>query len=129
MNKVYELAAPLGRILISLMFVMSGVMKIGGYSGTQAYMESMGVPGVLLPFAIATEILGGIAIIVGWQTRLAALALAGFCIVSGVLFHGDFTDQTQMIMFLKNITITGGFFILVAMGPGAYALDNRKKGD
>lgn len=88
-------------------------------------MENMGVPGFLLPLVILLEAAGGIAIIVGWQTRLVALALAGFCVISAILFHANFGDQTQMIMFLKNIAIAGGFLFLVANGPGAYALDNR----
>ncbi len=119
-------AAPAGRFLIAIMFVMSGIGKITGYSGTQAYMDSVGVPGALLPLVILLEVAGGIAIIVGWQTRLVALALAGFCVISAILFHANFADQTQMIMFLKNIAIAGGFLFLVANGSGAYALDNRK---
>jgi len=125
MSGIQLFAAPAGRVLIALMFVMSGIGKIAAYSGTQGYMESVGVPGALLPLVILLEVAGGIAIIVGWQTRLAALALAGFCVVSAVLFHANFGDQTQMIMFLKNFAIAGGFLFLVANGPGAYALDNR----
>ena len=126
MNAAYQFAAPAGRILISLIFVMSGFSKIGGYAGTQGYMESVGVPGSLLPLVIAVEILAVIAVIVGWQTRLAALALAGFCVLSAIYFHTDFANQMQMAMFMKNFAIAGGFLILVAHGPGAYALDNRK---
>ena len=125
MSGIQMLAAPAGRVLIALMFVMSGIGKITAYSGTQGYMEAMGVPGALLPLVILLEVAGGIAIIVGWQTRLVALALAGFCVISAILFHANFSDQTQMIMFLKNIAISGGFLFLVANGPGAYALDNR----
>ncbi len=127
MNAAYQFAAPAGRILISLIFVMSGFSKIGGYAGTQGYMESVGVPGSLLPLVIAVEILAAIAVIVGWQTRLAALALAGFCVLSAIFFHTDFANQMQMAMFMKNFAIAGGFLILVAHGPGAYALDNRNQ--
>ncbi len=125
MTGIQIFAAPVGRVLIAIMFVMSGLSKISGYEGTQGYMESVGVPGILLPLVIALEVAGGIAIIVGWQTRLTALALAGFCVISAVLFHANFGDQIQMIMFMKNIAIAGGFLFLVANGPGAYALDNR----
>jgi putative oxidoreductase len=125
MSGIQIFTAPVGRILIALMFVMSGLSKISGYAGTQGYMEAMGVPGALLPLVILLEVAGGIAIIVGWQTRLTALALAGFSIISAILFHANFGDQTQMIMFMKNIAIAGGFLFLVANGPGAYALDNR----
>jgi len=121
-----KLAMPAGRVLIAFMFVLSGVGKISNYAGTQGYMESVGVPGFILPVVIALEVLGGIAIIVGWQTRLAALALAGFCIISAILFHFDPSNQAQMITFMKNFAIAGGFLFLVARGPGAYALDNRK---
>ena len=126
MNQIQNLAAPVGRVLIAFMFVMSGIGKIFDYASTAGYMEAMGVPGALLPIAIIVEVLGGIAIIAGWQTRLAALALAGFCVVSAVIFHADFADQNQMISFMKNIAIAGGFLFLVAHGAGAYALDNRK---
>jgi putative oxidoreductase len=125
MSGIQIFAAPIGRVLIAIMFVMSGLSKLSGYAGTQGYMESVGVPGILLPLVIALEVAGGIAIIVGWQTRLTALALAGFCVISAILFHANFGDQIQMIMFMKNIAISVGFLFLVANGPGAYALDNR----
>ena len=127
MSKIETLAAPMGRLLIAIIFVMAGLDKIGGFAGTQGYMEAMGVPGELLPLVIALEIGGGLAIIVGWQTRLAALALAGFSLLSALMFHANFADQMQMIMLMKNFAITGGLLFLVANGPGAWALDNRKK--
>ena len=88
-------------------------------------MASAGVPGALLPAVIALEVLGAIAIIVGWKTRITALLLAGFTLLSGVLFHSNFGDQVQMIMFLKNVAITGGFLLLVANGAGDLSLDRR----
>ena len=126
MNTVQTLSAPLGRLLIALIFVISGVGKLGSYAGTQGYMESMGVPGVLLAPVIALEVLGGLAIILGLQTRLVAFLLAGFCIVSAVLFHGNVGDQMQQIQFLKNLGLAGGFLFLVAHGAGAWSLDNRR---
>jgi len=125
MSKIQMLSAPMGRVLISLIFVVAGLNKISGYAGTQGYMEAMGVPGVLLPLVIVLEVLGGVAIIVGWKTRPVAFLLAGFSLLSAVLFHADFADQTNMIMFMKNVAIAGGFLFLVANGAGAYALDNR----
>jgi len=125
MNSFQFLAAPAGRILISLIFLMSGFSKLGSFAGTQAYMESAGVPGILLPLVIAVEILGGLAIIAGWHTRLAAFLLAGFTLLSGVLFHSNFGDQMQMIMFLKNVAIAGGLLMIVSQGAGPYSLDNR----
>lgn len=122
MNNLLELS---GRILLSLMFLTSGLSKIGGYAATQGYMESQGVPGMLLPLVIALEVLAPLLIAVGWHTRLAALALAGFSIAAAVLFHANFGDQMQMIMFMKNISIAGGFLLLAANGAGAWSLDQR----
>ena len=127
MNALQSIAAPLGRIMISLMFVTSGLGKISGYAGTQGYMEAMGVPGVLLPLVIALEVLGGLAVMLGWHTRIAAFLLAGFSLLSALLFHANFGDQMQMIMFMKNIAIAGGFLMIVSLGGGAFSLDNRLK--
>ena len=118
-------AAPIGRVLIAAIFVMAGFTKITGYAGTQGYMEAFGIPGALLPLVILLEIGGGLAVIVGWQTRLFAFLLAGFSVVAAVIFHFDPADQMQFILFTKNIAIAGGFLFLVAFGPGAFALDNR----
>ena len=125
MKQIQSIAAPAGRILISLMFVTSGFSKISGYTATQGYMEAMGVPGALLPLVIAVELLGGLTVMLGWHTRIAAFLLAGFSLLSALLFHANFGDQMQMIMFMKNISIAGGFLMIVALGGGAYALDNR----
>jgi putative oxidoreductase len=115
-----------GRILLALMFLVSGLGKIGGYAGTQAYMASAGVPGWLLPLVIAVEVLGALAIIVGFHTRLAALALAAFTLAAAVLFHAHFGDQMQSIMFMKNLAIAGGFLVLAAVGSGPWSLDARR---
>ena len=126
MNLLQTIAAPLGRVLISMMFLTSGISKISGYAATQGYMEAMGVPGALLPLVIAVEVLGGLAVMLGWHTRIAAFLLAGFTLLSGILFHANFGDQMQMIMFMKNLAIAGGFLMIVSLGGGAYALDNLK---
>ena len=126
MQSIQTLAAPLGRLLVALIFVITGLNKIGNYSGTQGYIESMGVPGMLLPLVIALEVLGGLAIILGWQARVVAFLLAGFCVVSAVLFHGNIGDQAQFIQFLKNLGLAGGFLFIVAHGAGAWSLDGRK---
>lgn len=115
----------IGRIFISLIFLLSGFNKIGGFAGTQAYMESMGVPGMLLPPVILLEIGGALAIAVGWYTRWFALALAGFSVAAALLFHLDFNDKVQTIMFLKNIAIAGGFLVIFSHGPGDLSLDRR----
>ncbi len=118
-----NIADLLGRVLLSAIFLMSGINKVGSYSGTQAYMESQGVPGGLLPLVIALEIVAPLLIIVGWHTRIAALALAGFSVLAGLLFHLNVTDQVQMIMLMKNLAIAGGFLVLAAHGAGALSAD------
>ena len=112
-----------GRILLAIIFILSGFSKISGYAGTAGYMEKMGIPGMLLPLVILTELGGGLCILAGFQTRLVAIALAGFCLISGYLFHYQPGDQMQMINFMKNLAIAGGFIALFANGPGAYSVD------
>ena len=125
---VNTLSAPVGRLLISFIFLMSGLSKIGNYSNTSSWMDSMGVSSSLLPLVIIIEILAAIAIILGWKTKIAAFLLAGFCILSGLIFHNDFSNQVEMIMLMKNFAIAGGFLILVVNGPGNFSLD-KKIGD
>ncbi len=124
---VIKTAELTGRVLIAAIFLMAGIGKLGaGYAGTQGYMESMGVPGILLPLVIALEIGGAILVIAGLWTRMAALALAGFTILSAVLFHADFSDQMQQIQFMKNFAIAGGFLFLAVAGAGAWSIDARR---
>jgi len=110
-NKLASFAAPVGRVFIAAIFLQTGLAKISAYAGTQGYMEAKGVPGELLPLVIALEVLGAIAIIVGFKTRLAAFALAGFSVLSALIFHFDFGDQAQAMNFMKNIQgiFTTGF--------------------
>lgn len=124
MNTLQIFAAPTGRFFLAIMFLMSGLTKITQYAGTQGYMEAMGVPGILLPLVILTEVVGGLAIILGWKIKYVAFALAGFSVLSALLFHADFSNQAEMTNFMKNIAIAGGFLTLFVHGPGAYALDN-----
>ena len=88
-------------------------------------MSAMGVPGVMLPLAIVTELAGAAAIIVGWNTRVVAFLLAGYSQVTASLFHSNFGDQIEMVMFLKNVSIAGGLLLLVANGAGPLSLDRR----
>jgi putative oxidoreductase len=111
---------------MAIMFIQSGVEKIFGYAGAQGYMEAAGVPGVLLPLVILTEAGGGLCVLLGLFTRWAAIALAGFCVLAAILFHWQPGEMMQMINFMKNITIAGGFLVLAGAGPGALALDNRR---
>lgn len=114
-----------GRVLISFLFIMAGYNKIGGYEGTQGYMESMGVPGWLLPLVIGVELICGLAVLVGYQTKIAAFLLAGFTLLTAVIFHSDFSQQMQMILFTKNLAITGAFLLLFVHGPGQWALNPK----
>ena len=107
-----------------MIFIFSGFTKITGYAATQGYMESMGVPGMLLPLVIAVELLGGIAILLGFKARLVAILMAGFSIVSALLFHQFWIDESQMNPFMKNIAMAGGFLMIFAHGAGAYSIDN-----
>ena len=126
MNTAEKSGDMIGRILLAAMFLLAGIQKIGGYEGTQGYMEAMGVPGALLPAVIALEIGGALAIIAGFFTRWVAAALAGFTLAAAFLFHYQPEDQMQMILFLKNISIAGAFLILVARGAGPWSLDARR---
>ena len=115
----------LGRLGLSLIFIVSGWGKLAGYAATQGYMASKGVPGELLPLVIALELGGGLAILAGVFTRPVAFALAAFSLVAAVLFHFDFSDAMQAISFWKNVAIAGGFLMLAANGPGALSVDAR----
>jgi len=114
-----------GRILLSSLFILSGISKIGGYAATAGYMAALGVPAALLPVVIALELGGGLAIALGWKTRTVAFLLGGFTALAALVFHNNLADQIQMIMFLKNASISGAFLMLVANGPGALSLDRR----
>jgi len=114
-----------GRALMSTIFIVAGYGKIGAYAGTQAYMESMGVSGALLPLVIVLELGGGLALLLGFQARIAALLLAGFSIASALIFHIDLADQTQQIMFLKNLAMAGGLLYVAVSGAGSLAVGRK----
>ena len=103
----------IARLFIGGFFLLAGVGKIGDVAGTAGYIQSVGLPGVLAWPAIIFEIALGLALIVGFQTRIAALAGAAFCIFTAVFFHNNLADQIQMIMFLKNFSIAGAFSVIV----------------
>ena len=125
-----DYAAPylitLGRVLMAVMFIQAGIEKIFGYSGAQEYMEAHGVPGIVLPLVILVEAGCGLGVLLGLFTRWSSILLAGFCLLAAILFHFDLADRMQMINFMKNSTIAGGFLVLAGAGPGALALDNRR---
>lgn len=113
----------IGRILLAYIFIVSGFGKITAYSATVGYMEAMGVSGALLPLTILVEFGGGLALLFGFQTRFAAFGLGVFSILTAFLFHGT-ADQASAINFMKNISMAGGFFILMLHGAGKISLDH-----
>ena len=117
----------IGRVLISLVFLLSGYNKILNYDGTISWMEGYGVPGFLLWPTIVLEIILPVLIIVGYKTQLSAFILAIFCIVTAIIFHLDFTNQMQVIALLKNFGLAGGFIFIAINGPKDWALDQKKK--
>ena len=117
----------LGRILLSAIFLINGIGKIFNYKGTIQYMENFDVPGYLIIPAITVEILFPILLIIGYYTKFSALVLSLFTLVLAVIFHTDFSNQMQLISFLKNIAIAGGFLIIFVYGPGKYSLDHKLK--
>lgn len=126
MDKLLNNLMPVARLLLAGLFLVAGLSKIGQYAGTQAYMASVGLPGALLPLVILLEVGGALALIVGFQARGVALALALFSIVSALLFHFNLADQIQSLMFLKNLSIAGGLLVLAATGAGPWSLDKDR---
>ena len=122
MAKIFDVIA---RISISTLFLLNGIFKINNYEGTVGWMESFGLPGILIIPAIILEIIGPILIIIGFQTRIAAGALSLFCIATAIIFHNEFSDQMQLNAFLKNIALAGGFLFLVVNGAKGYCLDKK----
>tara|TARA_X000000368_G_C22769528_1_gene596545 strand:- start:214 stop:600 length:387 start_codon:yes stop_codon:yes gene_type:complete len=117
----------IGRIFISLIFLLSGYNKIFNYGNNVAWMEGFGIPGFLLWPAIIIEIILPIFIIIGYRTQISAILLATFCITTALIFHFDFSDQIQTIAFLKNFGLAGGFLFIAAHGPKDWAIDRKKK--
>jgi len=124
------LGALIGRVLLVLIFVISGIGKIGNLEGTAQYMAQHGMP--FVPFflvgAIFLELVGSITVILGYFTRFGALLLIVFLIPTTLIFHTNFADQVQMIMFLKNVSMLGGCLILLAQGAGGFSLDYLLRG-
>jgi putative oxidoreductase len=123
MKKLEDVGVLIARILMPILFITAGWGKITGYAGTQQYMEAMGVPGALLPLTILLEFGGGLAILFGFLTRTTALITALFTVLTAFLFHSNFAEGVNSIMFMKNFTIAGGYLLLAVFGPGAISLD------
>ena len=115
----------IGRIFLSVLFLIEGMNKIFNYESTIEYMENFNVPEYLAIPAIIVEILFPLLLIVGYQTKISALALAIFTLTTALIFHTDFTNQMQLISFLKNFAIAGGFLIIFVNGAGKYSIDHK----
>jgi len=115
----------IGRIFISLVFLLSGINKIGNYEGTVGWMESLGMPGIFLIPAIILEIGAPILIMIGYKVKISATLLSIFCIATAVIFHNDFSNQMQLISFMKNIALAGGFLFIVVNGAKDFSLDKK----
>lgn len=119
----------LGRVLLSLIFIISGILKVLDPAGTLAYIESahLPMPQVAYIVALVVELGLGTALLVGFKSQLAAAGIAIFTFVTALMFHSNMADPVQVVMFLKNITIIGGLLVIIAFGPGGYSVDNGKR--
>ena len=122
-DRVAAAAAFAGRVLLSAIFLHEAYAKLTAYAPSQSYMKAFGVPGELLPLAIAVELGCGLLVLLGYGTRIAALLLAGFCVAAAILFHANLGDRNQLLHFEKDLAIAGGLLLLFAHGGGAWALD------
>lgn len=124
-NSVFsEVLNVAGRVLLLSLFVWAGYGKISGYSGTAEYMSSMGVPTFLLPLVILLELGGGIAIMLGFLTKPLSILMAIFSVVAAIIFHKDWTNDMQTLMFVKDFSIAGGLLILASIGGGKLSVDH-----
>ena len=122
MTNILDLVA---RVFISLIFLLSGINKIGNYEGTVGWMESLGMPSIFLIPAIILEIGAPILIMVGYKAKISAALLSVFCLATAIIFHSDFSDQMQFISFMKNIGLAGGFLFIVVNGAKDFSLDKK----
>ena len=119
-----------GRLLIAVMFAMSGLSKLADYSGTVGFISASKLPlpaALAYAGAVAVEVAGSVMLIVGFQARAAAAVLALYCVATAVFFHADFANQDNIIHFMKNVAVTGGLLQIAAFGAGAFSIDNRRQ--
>jgi putative oxidoreductase len=122
MTNILDLVA---RVFISLIFLLSGINKIGNYEVTVGWMESIGMPGIFLIPAIILEIVAPMLIMIGYKVKISAALLSVFCVTTAIIFHSDFSDQMQFISFMKNIGLAGGFLFIVVNGAKDFSLDKK----
>lgn len=118
----------IGRVLLSIIFILSGFGKLTALGGTAGYFASLGLPAPMVVAVVVglLELLGGLAVLLGFRTREGAWALGIFCVASAFVAHLDWSDMMQMIAFQKNLALAGGFLVLAAFGPGSISIDNRR---
>lgn len=118
----------IGRILLSIIFILSGFSKLTALGGTAGYFGSMGIPAPMVVAVLVglLELLGGLAVLIGFRTRDAAFALAAFSIASAFVAHMNWSDMMQLINFQKNLAMAGGFLVLAAYGAGPLSVDARR---
>lgn len=128
MSGSFGVATAIGRVFLSVLFILAGIGKAAAPAGTISYIESKGLPLAPVAYAgtVALELGGGLLLLVGFQARLVALAFAVFCVVSALVFHLDFSDPVQQAMLLKNFAIAGGMLFVFAHGAGGFSLDGRR---
>ncbi|MDY6486145.1 DoxX family protein [Acinetobacter faecalis] len=119
-NQVNTIVSTLARVLVAYIFIVAGYGKISGYEATAGYMEAMGVPSALLPLTILVELGGGLALLLGFQTRFAAFGLAVFSLITAFIFHGGAEDAINL---MKNLSIAGGLFFVMLHGAGKLSID------
>jgi putative oxidoreductase len=125
---VQEAAALVGRLLIAALFLHEAWSKVTDYSAAATYAQAFGVPGMLIPAAIALESTCAVLILLGYHARMAALLLAGFCVATAVVFHTRFGNRNELLHFEKDLAIAGGLLVLFARGAGAWAFDALRVG-
>ncbi len=118
----------LGRILLSLMFILAGFSKLTAIGGTAGWFASLGLPVPTLTAVVVglVELIGGVAVLVGFQTRIAAAVLALFTVGATLIAHMNIADQMQQLLFMKNLSVTGGLLVLAVFGPGALSVDAKR---
>ena len=127
MTSYMQLFSPVGRLLIANIFLIDGINKISYYEGVAEWMFLKGVPEYLLPLVILLEIGGALAIILGWRVKLFSFLFFVFCILTAIIFHSDFTNNMDKVIFMKNMSMAGGFLFLFLHGGGDFSLDKRRK--
>jgi putative oxidoreductase len=125
---VKEAAALAGRLLLAALFMHEAWSKLTAYPAAVAYAQAFGIPGQLMPLAVAVEVGCGLLILLGYHTRAAALLLAGFCVATAVVFHARLGIRNELLHFEKDLAIAGGLLVLFARGAGGWALDALRSG-